>query len=293
MFSNQANINELLQICAKADPSELPVAQLLLTNIDVNMQLGFQPIPLLAQIIQNFSKYSITNTFMLPEYIRLFLQQGFDCSSNGAICLHTLLESAQDENILTAADLLISNGTIISPEKLEQILSDISQLAAYHEFQTHNYYLQNLFFAYRQLLINTFTPTNPRFTAISHYPNALHQQLHKVFYNSLEPLRKHLYFNFVNGILIVQNHPNIYMCSTIESTLTPPAHLDLQIYDGLTSLLKGQYLENIFFSYKKIENDHTLQYLPTIHMSFSKNLLAISRNQSSGKLETFVDSKEV
>ena len=66
MFSNQANINELLQICSKAEPAELSLAQLLLTNIDANTKLGSRQTPVLAQIIQNFSKYSIANTFMLP-----------------------------------------------------------------------------------------------------------------------------------------------------------------------------------------------------------------------------------
>lgn len=291
MFSNQANINELLQICSKAEPAELSLAQLLLTNIDANTKLGSRQTPVLAQIIQNFSKYSIANTFMLPEYIRLFLSQGFDCPANGAACLHALLESVSDENLLTAADLLIAAGTIITPMKLEEILKDISEIAAYHEFQTHNYYLQNLFFAYRQLLLNTFTPINPRYLTISHYTTALQQKLRNICFNSLEPLPKHLYFNFTNGTLIVQNHPNIFMCSTIEKTLTPPAHLNLQISPVLTSLLKDQSLESVSFSYHKLENSQTIQYFPIIHLNFSKNHLTITRSQSSGSLQTAIDGE--
>ena len=291
MNSHQANINELLQICAKADPDELPLVDLLLADIDCNLPVGTAKTPLLAQIIQNFSKFSPANTFLLPEYVRLFLKHGFDCTIYGSACLHALLESVPDENLLTCADILIANNCSITPSKLQQILNDISQIAAYHEFQTHNYYLQNLFFAYRQLLLSTFTPTNPRFIGITHYTIALHQQLKNVCYNSLAPSCKHIYFNFTNGILIVQNHPNIYMCSAIENSLSQPTQLNLQEYLALSADLKEQHLENISFSYTKIESKDNLQYFPTIHLSFSRNHLTISRNRSSGILDLTLDGK--
>ena len=91
MTSHQANINELLQICAKADPDELPLVDLLLADIDCNLPVGTAKTPLLAQIIQNFSKFSPANTFLLPEYVRLFLKHGFDCALYGSACLHALL----------------------------------------------------------------------------------------------------------------------------------------------------------------------------------------------------------
>ena len=293
MFSNQANVNELLQLCAKADPNDLPLVDLLLANIDCNQQISTAKTPLLAQIIQNFSKFSPAHTFLLPEYISLFIKHGFDAVMHSASCLRALLESVPDENLLTAADLLIAHGSSITPEELKQILSDISQIAAYHEFNTHNYYLQNLFFAYRQLLINTFTPTNPRYAGITHYTHALHQPLKNIYYNSLEHSRKHLYFNFSNGILIVQNHPNFYMCSAIESSLAHPTQLNLHIASTLNNILKEQYLENISFSYTKIENYDHLQYFPAIHMSFSQNLVTISRNKSSNILDVTIDGKKV
>lgn len=293
MPSYLSDLNDLLAVCAKADPAELPLVDLLLTNIDPNSTFSSSHEPLLAVIIQNFGKYSVPRTFMLAEYIRLFIKHGFNAADFGTSCLYALPDSVQDENLLACAHLLISEMTAMPPADYQMLLDDITQLAAYHEFQTHDYSSQNLLFAYRQLLINTFVPANPRFLGIDHYTRALGQPLLSIWVNASESIRKHLYLTMPTGILIIQNHPNLYLCTSIENDLTRPSALTPDPKPELNSFLARQTLHGISFSYTSTCQDKIIQNIPTIHLHLTDHYLSVTRSTQTGELLLTLDGTEL
>lgn len=281
-----AEMQDLLCLCLEAQSSDLPAMELYLKNIGANATLSPSATPLLAVIIRNFAKYSVRHTAMLPSYIEIFLRHGFDSRLYGAACLYALCESVTDEKLLSAGKLLLDSGASISAPALQNLLRQVSFLVAYHDCHRRDHYLANLYFSYRQMLLNHFNCTSLKYSGITHYTYSFEQTVSAVMLDKSELFPKHIYLFLSNSILIIQNYPNLYLCSSIESAASSHPPFLLAPHPELTELLNGKPLHNISF-YDSISSDR-----PNVRLSFSDLTMDIKPNSHASSLEIYLSSKK-
>ena len=282
MSDQYTEITELLELCLQARPEDLGLVELYIKNIGANALLPHSAKPLPAAVIHNFVKHSVQNTTMLARYIELFLQNGFDAAHLGAACLHALTE-LNDEQLLVCAQLLLEHGVRMSFEEYRSLLRTVSFQCAYHDWHTQNYYKANLCFAYRQMLSEYFTKPAIRHTDIAHYTCACNKPIINLLFARDEQPLKHLYITLPDGILIIQNHPNIYMCSSIEAPVQPDKCLILTPHP-LSSLLNKRIIRNIGFTAPPANASSALPH-PDIRILFDTQTLLIRHNTAQQALE--------
>lgn len=267
----------LLDLCAHPQIDELPMVELLVKTIGANQTMSNSHEPLLATIIRNFAKYSISDTTMLPLYIEIFLRHSFDMHRYGTVCLQALSESIQDEQLLEAAQLFLEQPFPMPLATYQALIDSVNFKIAYHDFQSKNHYLANLYFAYQKMLSNHFSPKAIRYPDITPYTCAYEQKINSIMINPAEYPRKHLYLFLTNGILIIQNHPNLYMCSAIEILPTSKSAFSLTPLAPLSSLVRDKTIQSIAFS--------TATFYPLITIKLNYYFLQISHNTESDTLE--------
>lgn len=284
MSAHAAEITDLLNLCLLAHPADLPLIEMSIQNIGANTLLPHSSRPLPAVIIHNFAKHSVTDTDMLVRYLEIFLQNGFDSHRFGAACLRALSE-INDEKMLICAQLLLDHGTAMSSGEYQSLLRTVSFQCAYHDLQTKNYYLANLCFAYRQMLLEYFSHPPIRHTNIAHYTCACNKPIGSILFNKNEHPLKHIYITLPDGILIIQNHPNIYMCSSIESSVTTEKPFILTSHPTLSSLLDKHIIRSINFTAPPNPPDNAALPHPDIRIFLDNGAILISHNPQKKSLE--------
>lgn len=267
----------LLNLCAHPQINELPMVELLIKTIGANQTMPHSHEPLLATIIRNFAKYSINDTTMLPLYIETFLRHNFDMHRYGTVCLQALSESIQDEKLLEAAHLFLEQPFPMPFATYQALIDSVNFKIAYHDFQSKNHYLANLYFAYQKILINHFSPASINYPDITHYTCAYEQKINSIMINPTEYPRKHLYLFLTNGILIIQNHPNLYMCSAIEILPTSKSVFSLTPLSPLSPLVLAKTIQSIAFS--------TNAFYPFVTIKLDDDFLQIFHNTENDALE--------
>ncbi len=273
----------LLDLCVHPQIDELPTVELLIKTIGANQAMPHSPEPLLATIIRNFAKYSISDTAMLPLYIETFLRHNFDMHRYGAVCLQALGESVQDEQLLEAAHLFLAQSFQMPLATYQALIDSVNFKSAYHDFQSKNHYLANLYFAYQKMLSNHFSPKAIRYPDIAPYTCAYEQKINYIMINPAEFPRKHLYLFLTNGILIIQNHPNLYMCSAIEILPTSKSTFSLTPLASLSPLVHDKTIQSIAFS--------TATFHPPVTIKLNYDFLQISHNTENDALEISFNAK--
>lgn len=279
-------MQDFLFFCCHAQIDDLPTVELYLKSIGANAAASPTAAPLLAVIIRNFAKYSVSQTAMLPRYIEIFLRHGFDCRRYGAECLFALCKSVQDEQLLNAAQLLLEADISLSTPLLQDLLRQVSFLVAYHDCHRRDHYLANLYFAYRQMLLDHFNCTSLKYNGIAHYTASFEQTITAVMLDKSEIFLNHIYIFLSNGILILQNYPNLYLCSSIEYTASLRPPLLLAPHHELTQLLQGKHLHNITFC------DSFSSDRPNVHLALSDLTLDIKPNSRASSLEIYLSDKQ-
>lgn len=283
MSGFNSELNTLLDLCANPQTDELPLVELLIKYLGANLIMPHSNEPLLVTIIRNFAKYSISDTSILPLYIEIFLRYGFDINRHGVECLQALIESIQDEQLLRSTHLFLEKTFQIPSASYQTLIDSVNLKIAYHDFQSKNHYLANLYFAYQKMLINHFVPSSIHYSDITHYTYAYEQKINNIMINPVEFPLKHLYLFLTNGILIIQNHPNLYMCSAIEILPTSKSIFSLTPLSPLSQLVQAKTIQSIAFS--------TNTFHPLITIKLNDCFLQIFHNTKNNALEIFFNNQ--
>lgn len=276
MPTTPTEINTLLDLCAHPQTEEIPIVELLIKTLGANRTLPNSTEPILAVIIRNFTNCSVNDSALLPIYIEIFLRHNFDMQCYGAVCLRALIDSILDEHLLSAAHLLLEPQFNISFRDYQTIIDTLNFKIAYYDFQSKNHYLANLYFAYQKMLLNRFSVSNIHYANIASYTCAYEQKINNIMFNPAESPRKHIYLFLTNGILIIQNHPNLYLCSAIEITPLTQSTFSLSSIDELSSI-KHQTIHSISFSAQ--------HFHPIITLNLDSDYLQITHNPQNSALE--------
>lgn len=106
--------NRLIEACRRCPPDMTAIEAILNEGADINAVSAKSGNTPLSAVILNYAAEPGMDGARLPDIITFFLEHGFDVARDegryGAMCLMNLIHSSNDDNILSAAKLLLEAG---------------------------------------------------------------------------------------------------------------------------------------------------------------------------------------
>ncbi|HIS44617.1 MAG TPA: hypothetical protein IAB47_04520 [Candidatus Scatomorpha merdigallinarum] len=106
--------NRLVEACKRCPPDMAAIEAILGEGADVNATAANSGENPLSAVILNYAAEPGMDSSTLPDIVEFFLKHGFDVARDegryGAMCLMNLIHSSNDDNILSAAKILLEAG---------------------------------------------------------------------------------------------------------------------------------------------------------------------------------------